>query len=109
MIKTVIFDFGGVLVRTENRQPRQELAGKFGLTYEALEGLVYGSPTAAQATKGKIPAAEHKKTILETLGLPPDSFNEFGDEFWGGDRLDKQLVDFIKGLQGEYTTALLSN
>jgi putative hydrolase of the HAD superfamily len=109
MITTVIFDLGGVLVRTEDRQPRQQLAETYGLTFQELEGLVYGSATAKQATIGKISADTHKNAVLESLGLPASSLKEFGDRFWGGDRLDKVLVDLIRGFQGEYTTALLSN
>ncbi len=109
MIQTIIFDLGGVLVRTEDRIPRQLLAEKFGMTYEDMDSLVYGSPTSKEAGEGKISAEQHKETVLKTLGLPLDSFKSFGDEFWGGDRLDKKLVEFIEGLRGEYTTALLSN
>ena len=109
MIQTVIFDLGGVLVRTEDRIPRQLLAEKFGMTYEEIDSLVYSSPTSKEAGEGKISAEQHKETVLKTLGLPLDSFKSFGDEFWGGDRLDKKLVEFIGGLQGEYTTVLLSN
>lgn len=109
MIQTVIFDLGGVLVRTEDRIPRQLLAEKFGMTYEEMDALVYGSPTSKQAQEGQISAEQHKEMVLKTLGLPLDSFKSFGDEFWRGDRLDQQLVEFIKGLQGDYTTALLSN
>ena len=109
MIQTIIFDLGGVLVRTEDRIPRQLLAEKFGMTYDEMDSLVYGSPTSKEAGEGKISAEQHKETVLKTLGLPLDSFKSFGDEFWGGDRLDKKLVEFIEGLRGEYTTALLSN
>jgi epoxide hydrolase-like predicted phosphatase len=109
MIKTVIFDFGGVLVRTEDPKPRQLLAEKHGLTYDQLDGLVYGSETSLRATRGEITAEEHKRAVMESLGLPPDSFQEFGDEFWKGDTLDTHLVEFIAGLKGDFTTALLSN
>lgn len=109
MITTVIFDLGGVLVRTEDRLPRQQLAERHGMSFQELEGLVYGSPTAREATVGKIPAEVHKGAVMESLGLGEEAFKEFGDSFWGGDRLDKVLVDFIRGLRGDYTTALLSN
>jgi putative hydrolase of the HAD superfamily len=109
MITTVIFDLGGVLVRTENRTPRRLLAEKFGMTYEEMDELVYGSPSSKLAGSGKITAEEHQEFVLKTLGLPAGSFKSFGDEFWGGDQLDKVLVDFIMDLRGDYTTALLSN
>ncbi|MFL7813736.1 MAG: HAD family hydrolase [Anaerolineales bacterium] len=109
MITTVIFDLGGVLVRTEDRLPRQQLAESHGLSFKELEGLVYGSPTARQATIGTISAELHKDAVMESLGLPGDAFKAFGDRFWGGDRLDRVLVDFIRVLRVDYTTALLSN
>ena len=106
MITTVIFDMGGVLLRTEDRGPRTRLAQRLGKTYEELEGLVYGS---REAMRGEISAETHKKSIMKSLGLPEDAITEFGDEFWGGDRMDTKLVEFIRGLRGGYTTALLSN
>jgi len=109
MIKTVIFDFGGVLVRTDNREPRTKLAEKFDMSYENLSALVYGCESAEMATRGEITAEEHKETVLRELGLLPGTFPAFGDEFWAGDSLDRQLVDFINSLRGEYKTVLLSN
>ena len=109
MIKTVIFDLGGVLVRTENRQPRQKLAEQLGMTYEELSNFFYGMDSANRATRGEITADEHKSIVLQKLNLPPDSFSTFGEDFWGGDSLDTHLVEFIKGLREEYSTALLSN
>jgi putative hydrolase of the HAD superfamily len=109
MIKTVIFDLGGVLVRTEDRLPRQRLAERFGLSYEEIDQLVYGSASAKSATRGAISAEEHKEAAMKELGLSLEDFKSFGDEFWRGDRLDLQLVEFIRGLRGEYRTALLSN
>ena len=109
MIKTVIFDLGGVLVRTEDRRPRQGMADKYGMTYQELSNLVYRTESADLATRGKISAEDHYQEILKSLNLPPDSISAFEDEFWGGDRLDEELVEFIKNLRPAYETALLSN
>ena len=109
MIKSVIFDLGGVLVRTEDNTPRADLAAKFDMSYEDLSALVYGCESAEMATRGQKTAEEHKETVLSELGLPPGTFPAFGDEFWAGDSLDRHLVDFIQSLRGEYKTALLSN
>jgi len=106
MITTVIFDLGGVLLRTEDRGPRTRLAQRLGMTYEELEGLVYGS---REAMRGEISAETHKKSVMKSLGLPESAITEFGDAFWGGDRMDTKLVEFIRGLRGDCTTALLSN
>ena len=73
MIQTIIFDLGGVLVRTEDRLPRQRLAEKFSMTYEEIDQLVYGSETAKLAGRGTISAEEHKEAVLKSLNLPLDS------------------------------------
>ena len=36
-IKGIIFDFGGVIMRTKDRKPRLNLAQKFGVSIEDLE------------------------------------------------------------------------
>ena len=51
MVKTVIFDLGGVLVRTDNPKPRRQLAESFGMTYDDLSALVYGCESAELATR----------------------------------------------------------
>lgn len=109
MINTVIFDLGGVLLRTEDRVPRTRLAEQFGLTYEELEKLMYDGESSMQAMRGEKSVKEHKQKVMNILGLPGDSFQEFGDQFWGGDEMDQKLVDFIRALRSDYTTALLSN
>lgn len=109
MIRTVIFDLGGVLVRTEDRHPRQLLAERHGMTYKEIDKLVYGSATARKATVGEISAEEHKSAVMNELGFPGEDFAGFGDEFWRGDSLDLKLIEFIQGLQSDYRTALLSN
>jgi len=106
MINTIIFDMGGVLLRTEDQEPRAKLARRLGMTYEELEQRVYSS---RDAMTGKIDAETHKRSVLRSLGLPEDGMSDFGDEFWGGDRMDAELLDFIRGLRSDYTTVLLSN
>ena len=108
-IKAVIWDMGGVLLRTENREPRTTLASKFGLTYEMLESIVYGSRSASQAAKGAIPVTEHWKSVQTLLKIPDDQLRAFKESFWAGDKVDEDLVNWIDQLRPTYKTALLSN
>ena len=68
-IRAVIFDLGGVLVRTEDRAPRTQLADRLGLSYEELSALIFDSQSAHQATKGEITTEEHWDEVRKTLGL----------------------------------------
>lgn len=108
-IRAVIFDFGGVLVRTENRAPRTRLAARLGMTYDELSGLVFDSPSALQATKGEITTAEHWERIRESLGISPAEFDSIPADFWSGDVLDETLITYLRDLRSHYKTALLSN
>lgn len=108
-IHAVIFDFGGVIVRTENRIPRQQLASRLGMTYEQLSDLVFDSDSARRAALGEINTQEHWETIRLKLGLSPREFPAVPLEFWGGDSLDRDLMDYIRSLRPEYSTGLLSN
>ncbi len=109
MIKTVIFDLGGVLVRTEDRQQREALAESYDMSYQELGEYVYNRQSAVRATVGEITAEEHWQAVQEDLGLTDQELEGFKEEFWGGDVLDEVLVEFIRGLGLHYTTALLSN
>jgi putative hydrolase of the HAD superfamily len=108
-IRAVIFDFGGVIVRTEDRTSRAQLAERLGLTYDQLSAIVFDSKSAHLATIGEITTAEHWENVRETLGLSAGEFPQVPDDFWGGDRVDQILVNFLRELRGEYKTALLSN
>ena len=43
-IKTVIFDLGGVILRTEDAAPLNALAAQLGMTRKELERTVYDGP-----------------------------------------------------------------
>ncbi len=108
-IKAVIFDFGGVLVRTEDRSSRQGLAEDLGMTYEQLDALIFQSESARQATVGDITTQEHWENLRMQLDLSIEDFPRVPKEFFGGDRMDEELIDTIRALRPRYKTAMLSN
>jgi putative hydrolase of the HAD superfamily len=108
-IEAVIFDFGGVLLRTEDRAPRATLAQELGMTYERIEQLVYYSPSGKKAALGLISADDHWEEVGRYLNLSPGKLKEFRRRFFDGDRLDEELLNCIRSLQNSYQTALLSN
>ncbi len=109
---TIIFDFGGVLLRTEDRAPRTQLAEFLGLTYEALDEIVFGSQSARLASVGKLSAEQHWLAVASQLNWPPEEIPALQRAFWGGDQLDEDLITLLRSLRtsnGRYRTALLSN
>lgn len=108
-IQAILWDLGGVLLRTEDREPRARLARELGLTYDELDRQVFNSPSARQASRGEITASQHWQNMCLKLSWPQDRLPELQARFWGGDRLDLELLDFIRLLKRNYTIALLSN
>lgn len=108
-IRAVIFDFGGVLLRTEDPFPREQLAARLALPKEKLYQEIFDSESARLATIGKISAEAHWESARQALGLSAQDFQEARTTFWAGDRLDEGLIETLRSLRRGYKTALLSN
>lgn len=108
-LRAVIFDFGGVLMRTQDSSPRRSLAQRLGVSLEALLHLVFESESARLATLGQISTWQHWENVRLALGLPPDQAAEVASAFWSGDALDTDLIAYLRRLRPRYRTALLSN
>lgn len=108
-IQAVIWDMGGVLVRTEDYHPREALAAQFGMTRLELEDLVFTGESADLASVGKISYRDHFAKISRALRLSPQALEAFERAFWAGDRMDWELISFIKNLRPDLKTGLLSN
>ena len=111
-IRAVLFDMGGVIVRTEYQAPRQKLAERFGMDYEDIEKIVFGGGakgSAARASLGEIPEEEHWQNVMKMLKLPGGDYKEIQKEFFGGDVVDRTLLHFVRSLKPKYKTGLISN
>jgi len=108
-IQAIIWDMGGVLMRTENRQPRNELAQSVDISYEELDQLVFASASALQAEIGAIEDKEHWQNVASVLSLSSTDLPQFIEKFWSGDELDLQLLGWISSLRNQYKIGLLSN
>jgi len=109
-IDAVIFDYGGVLVRTVDPTPRRELERHFDLPLGDAEDIVFRSPRWDDVQHGRIDDDAFWRDVAERLELDAEELEDFRRRFWSGDRLDEGLVDLIRHLGSEgYRTALLSN
>ncbi len=108
-VRAVIFDLGGVLLRTDDPQPRTQLAERLGLSREQLEQIVFENPLAQQAERGMATPEAAWAEVARRLHVPIEEIRKIRKEFFGGDRVDFSLVELIQNLRTDYTTALLSN
>jgi len=108
-IKAVLFDIGGVIVRTDDPAPRERLAARFGLDRAGIDRLVFSSPAAQAAERGATEEQAVWQHVAAALSLSAADLLDFQVQFWGGDRADGALLDMLRGLRGRYRTGLLTN
>jgi putative hydrolase of the HAD superfamily len=108
-IRAVFFDFGGVIMRTEFQAPRQHLAERFRMDYDDIDKAVFGSESARRASIGEITEEAHWLEVLKRFRRPASEMKSFKDEFFGGDMIDRQLVEAIRSMNGKVHTGLISN
>jgi epoxide hydrolase-like predicted phosphatase len=108
-IRAIIFDLGGVLLRTADFSPREKLANQLGMSRAELEELIFGGDSGGAVQKGEISLEEYWRTVQERLNYSPDEFKALIEVFFAEDGLDHELVDYIRELRRGYKTALLSN
>jgi glucose-1-phosphatase len=109
-IKAIIFDMGGVILRTNDESPRRELAEYLGISLEQLKDEVFSSDMAIKSEEGLIDKYDLWKFILKSHGHQDlDKAQEYDEKFWSGDRLDQELLEYIKVLKKQFALGMISN
>ena len=109
IIRTVIWDLGGVLLRTHDHSGRERWEQKLGLTSRQLEEIVFGCDMSQQAFVGRAEVEEVWRAVGDQLDVPEDERSNLERDFWSGDQIEYGLVDFIRQLRPTYKTGLISN
>ena len=109
MIKAVIFDVGGVLLRTEDLAPREKWAKRFKMGVWDFADEVFNSEAANKATLGLMDEGAAWLAAQQRFHVLDSEMAQFRRDFFAGDRWDESLLDWIISLRGKYRTAILSN
>jgi len=108
--RAIIFDYGGVLMKTVDYEPRHRWDKRLGLPSGTVERIVHGSESWHKAMAGQITVEAYWDNIASQLNLSPYDIQALAADFYAGDRLDTTLIDEIKQLkQAGHAVALLSN
>ncbi len=107
--EAVVFDVGGVIVRTQDLEPRSKWEKRLGLGPWGLAKAVFESDTSYRASIGKAAVSEIWRDVGARFGLGDSDVAALQRDFWAGDRVDQELVAFIRSLRPQYKTALLTN
>ncbi|MCW5876962.1 MAG: HAD family phosphatase [Anaerolineales bacterium] len=105
-IQAVIWDFGGVLVRTADLAGRDALAERLGLSRHELEMRVFDGHNRHRAQLGAVPGDAYLQEVAAEFAI---SVDELTEAFFGADQLDETLLAYIRELRPRYKTGLLSN
>ena len=108
-LKAIIFDFGGVLVRTRSQHLRETWELRLGLRAGEASELVFGGESGRAAQHGWISDAEHWTYIQRRLGLDDATLAQFRRDFFAEDGIDTDLLTYIDHLRSGYRVGLLSN
>lgn len=108
--KAVIFDWGGVLMRTEDYAPRHRWDQQLGLPPGSVERVVHGIPAWEQAQLGQIDLNTYWQHVAAELHLAPELVEQLKHEFYRGDVLDWTIIDLIRSLRArDLPVGMLSN
>lgn len=107
-IQAIIFDVGGVLVRTQDQSGRRAWEERLGLTPGQLESIVLNSEMGHRAQRGQITDDDLWAWVSQRFGLGHE-LDAFRRDFWRGDAVDQGLVALVGRLNRRYQTAIISN
>ncbi len=108
-IEAIIFDIGGVLVRTTDWSGRRRWEQQLGLQEFELSTLVFSSPEAAAACIGAGADEAIWRQLADRLNLNQKQLDSLRSDFWSGDTVNAEMLAFIRGIRKHHRTAILSN
>ena len=106
-IRAVIFDLGGVLVRMEDLSEHRKWEIQLGLTEGELLKTIFGSEIGYRTSVELASVAEMWQYIATTFGLNAEQVRELEHDFWLSEKVDAELVTFLRNLRPRYKTAVL--
>ena len=109
-IEAVIFDYGGVLARTVDQEPRAAWERQLGMTPGTLTSTVHDEELWVAAQMGSIHSDAHWQAVGKALRLNDLRLREMRRAFYAGDVLNEQLLSAIDCIRRQgLRVGLLSN
>lgn len=106
----LVFDFGGVIMKTVTRAPRWAWDERLNLDQGSVERIVHNSNSWRRAQTGELALADYWADIADQLGCPVDEMAALEQDFYSGDQLDHDIIALIRDRRAAgQKIALLSN
>jgi len=112
-IRTILFDFGGVILKMPDLKWIRRWQKLFGLQdHPEIAGML-ANPNESQLVKdiclGKIPEDEVWKAVSQRWPIKPSTFQRLRKRIFAKRKLNKNVINFMSEMHGDYQTAILSN
>lgn len=108
-VQAIIWDLGGVLVRTTDQSWRESWERRLGLGPGGLAQQVFEGPQGWEAQLGRATVARVWESLAERFQLSDPQIRQLQSDFWRGDELNMALLDYIRNKRGRVKMGLLSN
>lgn len=113
VIKTILFDFSGVIYKTPNLKWIKRWKGVLGLVGEPEMGEMLANPNGSTLVQdmclGKVSEDRLWALMAEKWHMNPALVNHFRQRMISKRRLNNPIIKFLAELQKNYQTAILSN
>jgi epoxide hydrolase-like predicted phosphatase len=110
MSYAIIFDFGGVLMKTLDYSYRHAWDDRLQLPRGSVERVVHGSVSWRHAQVNQLGIEEYWQDVAQQLKLDDEALTALQTDYFKGDSLDAELIDLIKSLKAKgVRIGLLSN
>lgn len=97
-------------MKTVDPTPRWSWDDRLGLARGTIERVVHGSESWRQAQTGRLSDADYWQDVARQLKLSGAQLTQLQQDYFSGDQLDTQLIDYIREQRAAgFTVAMLSN
>lgn len=108
-VRAVVWDLGGVILRTMDWTRRSRWEDRLGLPRMQLTRLVFESEASRRATVGQASDDEVWASVAAALQLDPPTLTQLRSEYFADDRIDTRLMDFIRRLGRRVQVGMITN
>lgn len=106
----LVFDFGGVIMKTVTHAPRWAWDERLGLEQGSVERAVHNADSWRRAQTGELPLTDYWADVAQQLRHPADDMPQLEVDFYSGDQLDQDILSLIRSRKAAgQKIGLLSN
>ena len=108
-VRAVVWDLGGVILRTMDWSRRSAWEDRLGLPRMQLTRLVFESDASRRATLGQATDEDVWASVAAALSLDPPTAQQLRHDYFADDRVDARLMDFIRKLRSRVQVGMITN